>query len=307
MHTLCLPDLRNEHGAARGVDHHETRTRWVVAVTAAMMGVELVVGYATGSMALVADGWHMATHAGALGMASAGYWFARTRAAHRAFTFGTGKVYALAGYTSAVALALVALFLGGESVLRFWRPVPIAFAHALPVAVLGLGVNVLCAYLLVGEEGHDDHNLRSAHVHVLADAFTSLLAIGALLGGRYLGWVFLDPAMGIVGAVVILRWAIDLCRGAARQLLDVNPSEDVERAVRAELERIDDVRVADLHVWNRGPGRRGCIAAIVTSAPRDVAHYREALFSRLALSHVTVEVHRCSGPHPEPARADLCT
>jgi cation diffusion facilitator family transporter len=296
------PDLRNDHGHGAGVERHERRTRWVVGVTAAMMVVELVIGYTTGSMALVADGWHMATHAGAIGVSAGAYWFARTRAGHPAFTFGTGKVYALAGYTSAVALALVAVWIGLESAVRLARPVEIAFADALPVAVLGLVVNVACAYLLSDDDhdhDHGDHNLRSAHLHVVADAFTSVLAIAALLGGRHLGWTFLDPAMGLVGAVVILRWAWVLCRGAARQLLDVTPSSALEGTVRAQLEAVDDVRVLDLHVWALGPGRTGCIASIATSTPRDTAHYRDAVRRVVDLAHVTIEVHRA------PVEADV--
>ncbi|MCC7137622.1 MAG: cation transporter [Planctomycetes bacterium] len=342
-----------------------------------MMVVELAVGYASGSMALVADGWHMATHAGALGLSALAYWFARTRMRHGAFTFGTGKVYALAGYTSAVLLAGVAAWLGVESTMRLAHPGAIRFAEALPIAVVGLVVNVVCALLLSDGHGHDhggadahgrrdpadrgheharasghahggahahddsrahehghdhdhphdhahdhphehghahgappvegnagpagrapaahDHNLRSAHLHVLADAFTSVLAILALLGAEHLGWTFLDPAMGLVGAVVILRWSVGLCLGAARVLLDVRPSEALEASARATLEAIDDVAVADLHVWELGPGRRAVLASIVTERPRDVGHYREALFARLDVSHVTVEVHRRPG------------
>jgi len=287
-----LPDLGNDHGTGVSVAHHERRTRWVVAVTAAMMVVELVIGYTAGSMALVADGWHMATHAGAIGVSAWAYWFARTRAGHRTFPFGTGKVYPLAGYTSAVALALVALWLGVESVLRLLQPVTVAFADAIPVAVVGLAVNIVCAYLLADEEEHDDHNLRSAHLHVVADAFTSVLAIAALLGGQYLGWEFLDPAMGLVGAVVILRWSAALCRGAARVLLDMLPPGEVDAAVRAALEEIDDVRVADLHVWTLGPGRLGGLASIVTATPRDAEAYRDAVRRKVPLAHLTVEVHR---------------
>ncbi len=292
MPPAPLPDLRNDHGTGAGVVPHERRTRWVVAVTAAMMVVELVIGYAAGSMALVADGWHMATHAGAIGVSAWAYWFARTRAGHRAFPFGTGKVYPLAGYTSAVALALVALWLAGESVLRLVHPVAVDFGDAIPVAVVGLAVNVVCAYLLDSDDDHDDHNLKSAHLHVVADAFTSVLAIAALLGGRYLGWTFLDPAMGLVGAFVILRWSVALCRGAARVLLDMTPPGEVEGAVRAALEEIDDVRVADLHVWALGPGRLGGLASIVTATPRDAAIYRDAVRRRVPLAHLTVEIHR---------------
>ncbi|MCE9635432.1 MAG: CDF family Co(II)/Ni(II) efflux transporter DmeF [Planctomycetes bacterium] len=344
-----MPDLGNDHGGAVRADASERRTRWVVGITIVMMVLELVVGNVTGSMALTADGWHMATHAGALGLALVGYWFARTRATHRAFSFGTGKVYALAGYTSAVALGVVALAMVWESGQRFFEPHAIEFDEALPVAVLGLLVNLGCVVLLGhgdhessddtaagldhdhahghGDDdghghGHDhdhghehgehndhdgggarapaDHNMRAAYAHVLADAFTSVLAIGALVCGRWLGWKWMDPAMGIVGGAVILKWAGDLCRSAGRQLLDVSPAPELEHEIRAALEKIDDVRVADLHVWDLGPRRRGCIAAIVTATPRDTAIYRESILSHGNFSHVTVEVHRCRDPECSP-------
>jgi cation diffusion facilitator family transporter len=303
MHTTSIDSFRHDH--ATSTQHHEVRTRWVVAITAAMMVGELVVGTLTNSMALTADGWHMATHAGALGMSAAAYWFARTRARASTFTFGTGKVYALAGYTSAVVLGLVAALMMAESFRRLDHPLPIQFAEALPVAVLGLFVNLVSVKLLDadvehhhdhhgGDHGHD-HNLRAAYFHVLADAFTSVLAIGALLGGRYLGWSFLDPAMGIVGGLVILRWGIGLCRDSAKQLLDVLPSSEAADAIRKRVEEIDDVRVADLHLWEIAPGHHGCIVSLVTDNPRDTAFYRQAIMDVFPIAHLTVEVHRCLG------------
>lgn len=363
-HTHQIPDLGNDHGSAPRADASERRTRWVVGITVAMMAIELAVGHATGSMALTADGWHMATHAGALGLALLGYWFARTRATHRSFSFGTGKVYALAGYTSAVALGVVALAMAWESACRFFQPLRIEFDEALPIAVLGLIVNLGCAVLLGGHDhgpghshgadhghdhdhrhgddprhdddhghahghdhGHDedaphahrhgddsavaapatelrgdtrDHNLRAAHAHVLADALTSVLAIAALCGGRWLGWTWLDPAMGVLGAALISKWAWELCRSAGKQLLDVSPAPELERALREELERVDDVRVADLHVWELGPDRRGCIAAIVTSNPREAGFYRAVIQRQASFAHLTVEVHRCHDPACTP-------
>ena len=218
MHSDTLPDLNNVHDTSLSAHHQERRTKWVVLVTALMMLVELTVGKLTGSMALTADGWHMATHVGALGLSAAAYWFARTRTGHRAFSFGTGKVYALAGYTSAVSLALIAVAVGFESLSRLVQPVPIQFREALPVAVVGLLVNLLSVKLLEHDHDHashhggashhpHDHNLRAAYIHLVADAMTSVLAITALLSGRYLGWTRLDPMMGLVGTVVILNWA----------------------------------------------------------------------------------------------------
>ena len=301
-----------EFGAAPR--QHEARTRWVVVLTFAMMVGELVVGFATNSMALLADGWHMATHAGALGIAALAYWYARTRAASRAFSFGTGKVHALAGYTSAVVLALVALLMIVESVRRLLRPEPIAFAEALPVAVLGLAVNLLSVKLLhAGEDDHGhhhdgdaeephhhdhahghahDHNLRAANLHVLADALTSVLAIVALLGGRYLGWAFLDAAMGIVGGLVIARWSYGLCREAAAQLLDRVPSLELAARLRRRIEeRFEETRVVDLHLWQIGPAARACIVSVASPDPLPNAVYREALLGEERLQHLTIEVH----------------
>jgi cation diffusion facilitator family transporter len=309
MHTETIEPFRHDHDHVMA-GHHESRTRWVVLITAAMMVVELVIGTLTHSMALTADGWHMATHAGALGMSALAYWFARTRSRAESFSFGTGKVYALAGYTSAVVLGIVALLMFGESVRRLLRPEAIHFSEALPVAIVGLLVNLASVKLLDAdhhdeEAGHDhdhgdhhhhhhDHNLRAAYFHVLADAFTSVLAIAALVGGRYAGWTFLDPLMGIVGGAVILRWSIGLCRGAARQLLDMVSSPELAQTIRQKLE-VGDVKIADLHLWDLAPGRRGCIVSLVTEAPQDTAVYRSMLDGVEGIAHLTVEVRRCPG------------
>jgi cation diffusion facilitator family transporter len=309
MHTHSIEAFRHDHDHSVSTNHHEVRTRWVVGITAAMMVGELVIGTLTNSMALTADGWHMATHAGALGMSAMAYWFARTRARASSFTFGTGKVYALAGYTSAVVLGLVAVLMLVESARRLAHPLSIRFGEALPVAVVGLLVNLVSVALLDADDHHDghghhdhhhahghgghDHNLRAAYFHVLADAFTSVLAIGALVAGRYAGWTFLDPAMGIVGGLVILKWGVGLCRDSAKPLLDVVPSSELAEKIRRGVEEVDDVRVADLHLWELGPGRRGCIVSLVTAVPRDTSYYRNAILQMSDLSHLTVEVHRC--------------
>lgn len=282
----------------------ERGVQLVVLLTAAMMGVEIVVGYATHSMALLADGWHMATHVGALGLASAAYWVSRRFAGHRAFAFGTGKVRALAGYTSAVALGLVAVAMVVESVERLLRPHAINFAGSLPVAALGLLVNLVSVLLLHAHEdddddhdGEHDHNHRAAFMHVVADAFTSVLAIAALLAGRFLGWAWLDAVSGIVGGFVILKWGAGLSRSAAFELLDVSPSSAVEDEIRAALEALDDVRVRDLHVWSLGGGKKSCVVTVITAAPREARSYREAL-ARFDLAHLTIEVQRCEEGHP---------
>jgi cation diffusion facilitator family transporter len=276
------------------------------------MVAELIVGSITGSMALLADGWHMATHAGALALTLFAYWYARTHAQNEAYTFGTGKVYGLAGYTSGIVLGVVALWMMVESVRRLVEHPSIDYADALPVAVIGLVVNVLSLVLLGKDHHHEhehehdhehghgkahDHNLRAAYLHVLADALTSVLAIGALLLGNAYGWWFLDPAMGIVGGVLIARWSFGLCRDASRQLLDAVPSPEMARRILARLETIDDVKVADLHLWEIAPGRRGCIVSLVTGEPRETAYYRDVILGEVPLAHLTVEVHRCDRDH----------
>jgi cation diffusion facilitator family transporter len=285
----------NSVGRERGL-------RWVVLLTAAMMLVEISAGYATGSMALLADGWHMATHVGALGLAAAAHALSRRYAAHRAFAFGTGKIRALAGYTSAVILGLVATSMAVESFMRLLHPRVIDYASGLPVAVIGLLVNVASVGLLQAhddEERHEhdhDHNHRAALTHVIADAFTSILAIGALLAGRVLQVGWLDAVSGMVGGVVILHWGVRLGRAAGAELLDVVPSTDVEADIRQQLEALDDVRVVDLHVWPLGGGRRSCMVTLVTSKPCEPSVYHKVL-STLALAHLTIEVRPCAHGH----------
>lgn len=326
LHQELLERLAHGHDTALAHRKNERRTAAVVVVTLVMMVVELVVGTWTRSMALTADGWHMGTHAGALGLALIAYWYARSRARSAEFSFGTGKVYALSGFASALVLGVAALWMAVESVGRLLWPRLIDFREALPVAIVGLLVNVGCAALLSGHEHeHRDHdhdhgvhahehgghahdhgghahegsavehdlNLRAAYLHVLADALTSVLAIGALLAGRYLELERLDPAMGILGGVLIGRWAVGLARTSARQLLDVTPSEQLKQQVARALEGIDDVRVADLHVWELGPERRGCLVTVVTGAPRATSFYRARVLEAVSFAHLTVEVHRC--------------
>jgi cation diffusion facilitator family transporter len=315
MHTETPLHSCHESLSAPHSDRHEARTRWVVALTAGMMVLELVVGTLTRSLALTADGWHMATHAGALGVAALAYWFARTRARTAGFTFGTGKVYALAGYTNAVVLLLVALFMIVEAAQRLLHPVAVRFAEALPVAVVGLVVNLVSAWLLDAREHHDDqaddplhdhghahhhdHNLRGAYLHVLADAFTSVLAIMALLGARFLGLGFLDPVVAIVGSLLISHWGLGLVRASTRQLLDAVPDAQLVHAIRRGVEALDDARVTDLHVWEIGPGRRGCILSVLTSTPRTVDAYRAAVLTVARVEHLTIQVERC--PHADAA------
>ena len=289
-----------------GASHDENarRTLWVVALTFVMMIGEIAAGYMTGSMALLADGFHMATHAGALGIAAAAYGFARRNANNARYSFGTGKVGDLAGFASAMVLGLVSIGIAGESILRLFQPTTVAFTEATVIAVIGLAVNILSAFLLAGDHshhghhdhghGHDHHhhhdnNLRSAYLHVLADALTSILAIAALLSGRYLGWVWLDPAMGIVGAIVIAKWAVGLMRDSAAVLLDTT-DEHVAEEIRELLESSDDVRISDLHVWQVGPQARAAIVSVVAAANISADTIRERLAPVHELSHLTVEL-----------------
>lgn len=292
-----------------GASHDENarRTLWVVALTFVMMIGEITAGYITGSMALLADGFHMATHAGALGIAAAAYGFARRNANNRRYSFGTGKVGDLAGFASAMVLGLVSLGIAGESILRLFQPTTVAFGEATVIAVVGLAVNLVSAFVLMGHHGHDhghhhdhahehgghhhhDNNLRSAYVHVLADALTSVLAIAALLAGRYLGWVWLDPAMGIVGAIVIAKWAFNLMRDSSAVLLDAT-DEPVAAEIRELLETSGDVRISDLHVWQVGPQARAAIVSVVASAGVTAEAVRARLAPVHELSHLTIELH----------------
>lgn len=300
-----LEELTHDHvflGDAH--DRNAQRTLWVVLLTTGMMIVEIAAGVMFNSMALLADGFHMATHAGALGVAALAYSYAKKHAKSSRYSFGTGKVGDLAGFASALVLGLVALGIAIESIQRLFAPMPVAFLEATAIATVGLLVNCASAMLLSGSHHaghshsrdhhprdanghghHHDNNLRSAYVHVLADALTSILAIAALLGGRYLGWSWLDPLMGVIGAIVIAAWSYSLLRDTANVLLDANES-GLEDEIRHLVESPGDARVGDLHVWRVGPGAH---AAIVVVRGAD----REAVRSRLSnvheVVHLTVE------------------
>jgi cation diffusion facilitator family transporter len=312
-----MADWRHEHvflGASH--DRNERRTWLVVGLTAAMMVAEIVGGTVFGSMALLADGWHMSTHAGALAIAAFAYRYARRHAHDPRFAFGTGKLGDLAGFASAIVLAMVALGIAYESIVRLFQPVAIHYGEAIAIAVVGLGVNLLSARLLGDDHHHDhahghdhhddhghhhdhhhhDHNLRAAYWHVMADALTSVLAIVGLLAAWAYGWRWLDPAIGVVGALVIAHWSWRLIRGSGAVLIDAAPNEGLARAIRERLERDDD-RIADLHVWRLGPGHHGAIVSLVADAPQDVPSYKARLADVAGLSHVTIEVNRCAGLH----------
>ena len=367
MHTQRIEAWRHEHvflGAQH--DRNERRTWVVVALTVAMMVAEIAGGMIFGSMALVADGWHMFTHAIALAIAAIAYRFARRHARDARFSFGTGKLGELAGFASALILWLVAIFIVYESAMRLFDPVTIVFEQAIAIAAVGLVVNLVCAAILWDGHGHDhghghshgpalrkprarvaprsllpvnddardhghghdhhdhdhahpenhahdhddpvhgdhhghahapsrapaDHNLRGAYLHVVADALTSLLAIAALLAGWLYGWNWMDPVVGIVGALVIVRWSIGLLRSAGAVLLDTVPDRRIAREIAARLETEGD-RLADLHLWRLGPGHLGLVATIVSDHPQAPDSYKARLAGLDGLSHVTVEVQPC--------------
>ncbi len=305
--TDTVPGGGHDHdflGASH--DANARRTLWVVLLTAVMMAGEIVAGYLTGSMALLADGFHMATHAGALGLAAIAYRYARTHRHDPRFSFGTGKVGDLTGFASALILGIFALGIAVESTMRLIDPVAVDFSAAALVAVIGLVVNIVSALLLMGghhhhdhHHAHDDHahghhahhgadnNLKSAYFHVLADALTSVLAIAALLAGRYLGLGWMDPMMGIVGALVIARWSWSLMRDTAEVLLDTTDAT-IAATLRSRIDAAAGVRLTDLHVWRVGPD--ACAAIVEVEGAMSAADLRARLADIRQLAHLTVAV-----------------
>lgn len=293
-------ELHGRSGDARTCPHryeisvnhgHAERSTWrVIVLTAVMMVVEITAGTIYGSMALLADGWHMATHVAALGIAAFAYGYARRYASSARYSFGTGKIGVLAGFASAVALAVIALLMGIESIGRLVHPALIHFNEAMLVAAVGLVVNLASAMML-GEHDHDDHNLRAAYVHVLADALTSVLAIAALVCGKMWGWVWMDPVMGLVGGFVIISWSVGLLRDTSYILLDGAADRETIRAVRDAIETDGGARVSDLHVWHIAPQQVAAIVVIESEQPHAPAHYQARLEQVANLAHVTVEVN----------------
>lgn len=299
MHTESVE--RWVHNHTFGQDEKksaERRTLIVSVVTVLTMIVEIGAGIVFGSMALLADGLHMGSHASALAISVFAYRYTRIHAKDARFNFGTGKVSSLAAFASATMLALVALAMAWESTGRLLSPVVIRFNQAILVAVFGLIVNGVCLAVLGGHASdrhdHHDHNFRSAYLHVLADALTSVLAIVALLFGKYLRQQWLDPFMGLVGATLVVRWSWGLLRSSARVLLDLQAPDEVLGAIRTSIESEGDNRVSDLHVWSVGPGIYAAEIAIVSSRPLDPDDYFKLLPEELGLVHVTVETHRCA-------------
>jgi cation diffusion facilitator family transporter len=302
-----------------GHEQNERKTWAVIVLCTAMMLVEIVGGSVYGSLALVADGLHMSTHAGAMLIAALAYTYARRHAHDARFVFGTGKLGDLAGFSSAIVLAMIAVLIGYEAIFRFLSPIPIHFTEAIPIAAVGLIVNIVSAWLLSGGErhghghnhrhdvtfeehshehaahaghsssAHRDNNIRSAYIHVLADAAVSVLAITGLVLARSFGWMWMDPLAGVIGALVIANWSYGLVRDTGRILLDMNPDQRMTAKLREAIESDGD-RLVDLHLWRLGPGHLGAVVSVVTSKPRDCTFYRARLKDFKSLSHVTVEV-----------------
>ena len=304
MHTQNLENWKHRHNFAMIHEKGEQRTLIVLVVTIITMGVEIVAGVVFGSMALLADGWHMGTHVAAFMITIFAYRYARKHQHNLAFTFGTGKVSVLGGFTSAIALAVVALIMSVESVQRLFNPQVIHFNEAIGVATVGLIVNIICAFLLhnhhddhhhdeKGHQHHHDHNLKAAYLHVLADALTSVLAIIALFAGKYFNWNWLDPLMGIVGAIVITRWAYGLIQETSPILLDRSIEEEKQLVIRHKIESDADNRISDLHVWKAGPDAYAVIISLVTHFPKPTEHYKALLQEVRGLSHITIETHQC--------------
>lgn len=328
MHSQSLDEWQHSHDFISQNAEGEKRTFYVLILTAITMVVEIIAGSYYGSMALLADGWHMATHVAAFMIALFAYRYARKHMYNPAFAFGTGKVSVLGGFASAITLGAVAIMMISESLGRLFSPHEIHFNEAIIVATVGLLVNVVSAFLLTDHHhhghdhghghshGHDhhehehhhehhhsedhehhDHNLRAAYFHVMADAFTSLLAIVALLCGKYFNWTWLDPIMGIVGAIVISRWAYGLIKQTSPILLDESIDEDYKKAICKAIEDDSDNRVFDCHIWRVGPKDYAIILAILTHEPKEPRYYRALLHDFTRLSHITIEVNPCIVEH----------
>jgi cation diffusion facilitator family transporter len=302
MHTRPLDQWQHDHDFVLDTAESERKTRLVVLLTACMMFIEIIAGYLFGSIALLADGWHMATHVAALSIAVFAYRYARRHTNNPKYSFGTGKVGSLGGFASAIALAVVALMMAIESVERLVNPQTIRFNEAILVAFVGLAINLISAWLLhAGHEHHHhdehghhhthhDHNLKAAYFHVLADALTSLLAIVALFTGKYFGWIWMDALMGLVGAALITRWGYGLLLETSAVLLDAVPKNTQTDAIREAIEADADSRITDLHIWQLGPHHQGAIICLVTPSPKKPQYYKSLLTRFEQLKHITIEV-----------------
>ncbi len=305
MHKHTLEKWQHSHNFLIDRGQSETKTQIVMILTAVTMVVEIVTGLLFGSIALLADGWHMTTHVAAFSITLFTYRYARKNVNNPQYTFGTGKVNVLGGFASAVALAVIALVMALESGMRLFEPRPIQFDQAIAVAIIGLSVNLISAWLLQDEHHHHHHshehhhhqdrNLQAAYVHVLADALTSILAIAALCGGKFLGWIWLDAIMGFVGAVVITKWAYNLIQDTSSILLDGTVDKQTQLAVLTAIEEDADNRVVDLHLWYLSQESVAVMISLVTHYPRSPEHYKNLLEDIPYLAHVSIEVNPCEG------------
>jgi cation diffusion facilitator family transporter len=325
MHSQTLENHKHKHDFSVKNEKGERRTLYVLIITAITMVVEIIAGSVYGSMALLADGWHMSTHVAAFMLALFAYSYARKHADNPAFAFGTGKVNALGGFASAIALVVVALMMMVESLERIVNPQTIYFNEAIMVASAGLLVNIVSVFLLKDDHSHhhhdhehdhdhhcehdhgddehdhnehehdhhDDHNLKAAYLHVLADAMTSLLAIVALVAGKYFGWNFLDPVIGVVGAIIITRWSLGLLKQTSPILLDASIEKNYQEKIIEVIEQDADNRVSDIHVWKVSANHYAAIISLVTHYQKSTDHYKNLLNNFHELSHVTVEVNVC--------------
>ena len=319
MHRVDHSRFRHSHDFVRDFSKGERRTHIVIAITGVMMVVEITAGLLSHSMALLADGWHMSTHVTAFLITAIAYYFTRRHASNVQFSFGTGKIGVLGGFASAVVLSVVAFLMAGESVHRLFVPLEIHFNEAIAIGCIALTVNLVCA-LLLKEDDHSHHhgqahhqqshdrdlNLRAAYVHVLADAFTTFLAIVALTSGKFFGWAWLDPVVGLVGSGVVFSWAYGLLRDTSGILLDRTPvTSDLPDEIRHAVESDGDSILTDLHVWQVGVGKFAAIVSIVAHEPKTSDAYRERLREHEELVHVTIETQHCRENHP--ATAGLAT
>ncbi len=302
MHIYTLNKWQHSHNYHVINKEGERRTQIVLFITAITMAVEIVAGSIYGSMALLADGWHMGTHVAAFIIAIFTYHYADKHKNNPNYTFGTGKVNILGGFTSAIALAVVAFIMSIESLQRLISPQSIHFNESILVACIGLIINIVSAFLLKEdhhlhshheEHHHHDHNLQAAYFHVLADAMTSLLAILALLAGKYIGWNWLDPIMGIIGAVIIIKWAYGLLVQTSPILLDTSINRDYKNKIQNTIENDSDNKISDCHIWKVGSYDYAAIISIVTHYPKPVEHYKGLLNNFDELSHVTIEINIC--------------
>jgi cation diffusion facilitator family transporter len=311
MHRTDHSRFRKSHDFVPDFSKGERRTRMVIAITGVMMVVEIAAGLLSHSMALLADGWHMSTHVTAFLITAIAYYFTRRLAANEQFSFGTGKIGVLGGFASAVVLSVVALLMAGESVHRIFVPLTIHFNEAIGIACIALTVNLGCAFLLREDPHHHAHghhgspshqhdlNLRAAYLHVLADAFTSCLAIVALTSGKFFGWAWLDPVVGLIGSGVVFSWAYNLLRDTSGILLDRTPAtSDLPGEIRRAVESDGDSIVTDLHVWQVGAGKFAAMVSVCAHEPRSSDFYRELLREHDELVHVTIETQHCREDHP---------